>query len=337
MKGIWKRAILFGAAGFSVVAVELIPYKGAAAERLVTIQSAQVISQSLPWIAQAAGLFTKYNLDHQLVYIASSGIVAAAMVGGNGDVALTGLGIVRAYVQGATDLVFVGGAKNILTHSLLGGAQIKKIEDLKGKKIGISRFGSNSHYFAVQALKRFGMDPGRDVAFIQTGGEFETVAALVKDAIQAGSLTSPGDQKAIALGFHYIVYGPDIRIPFTATAFVTRRSLVAKRPQALGQFMRAMAEAAKLLHADKEFSRKVLEKHLRLEDKTILEAAYNEEIKALEPRVTISPEALQAILDEISQTDARAQKVKPQDLIDRRYLDEMEKSGFFAKLWPEKR
>ncbi len=175
------------------------------------------------------------------------------------------------------------------------------------------------------------------MAFIQTGGEFETVAALVKDAIQAGSLTSPGDQKALSAGFRYVVYGPDIRIPFTATALVTRRSLLAKRPQVLGQFMRAMAEAAKLLHADKQFSMKVLEKHLRLDDRKILEAAYNDEIKALEPRLAVGPEALQAILDEISQIDPRAQKVKPQDLIDRRYLDEMDKSGFFAKLWAEKR
>ena len=337
MKEVLRRVTLWGVAGFFLVAVHLAPYEGVAAERLVTIQSAQVISQSLPWVAQAAGLFAKYNLDHQLVYIASSGIVAAAMVGGSGDIALTGLGIVRAYVQGATDLVFIGGIKNILTHSLLGGAEIRKIEDLKGEKIGISRFGSNSHYFAVQVLKRFGLDPARDVAFIQTGGEFETVAALVKDAIQAGSLTSPGDQKAISAGFRYVVYGPDIRIPFTATALVTRRSLIAKRPQALGQFMRAMAEAAKLLHADKQFSMKVLEKHLRLDDRKILEAAYNDEIKALEPRLAVGPEALQAILDEISQIDPRAQKVKPQDLIDRRYLDEMDKSGFFAKLWAEKR
>jgi hypothetical protein len=82
---------------------------------------------------------------------------------------------------------------------------------------------------------------------------------------------------------------------------------------------------------------KVLEKHLRLDDRKILEAAYNDEIKALEPRLAVGPEALQAILDEISQIDPRAQKVKPQDLIDRRYLDEMDKSGFFAKLWAEKR
>ncbi len=134
MKEVLKRTILWAVAVFFLVAVHLVPYKGVAAERLVTIQSAQVISQSLPWVAQAAGLFAKYNLDHQLVYIASSGIVAAAMVGGNGDIALTGLGIVRAYVQGATDLVFIGGIKNILTHSLLGGAEIRKIEDLKGKK-----------------------------------------------------------------------------------------------------------------------------------------------------------------------------------------------------------
>jgi len=337
MKRSSVNRFLCAATGVILLALGVAPHETRAADKLIGIQSARVMSQSLPWIAQEAGLFQKYNLDFELVYIASSGIVAAAMLGGSGDLAFTGLGIVRAYVQGASDLVFVGGVKNILTHSILAGPEIKRPEDLKGKKIGISRIGSNSHYFTIQAVKRFGIDPGRDIAFIQTGGEFETVAALVKGGIHAGALTSPADQKAIAQGFHYVIYGPDLRIPFVATALVTRRSVIAKRPQVVGQFMRAMAEAAKITHMDKDFAIKVLDKYLRLDDRKVLDASYNEEIKALEPRMAINPEALQAILDEISQTDARAQRVKPQDVIDRRYLDELEKSGFFDKLWAEKR
>ncbi|MBI4523692.1 MAG: ABC transporter substrate-binding protein [Deltaproteobacteria bacterium] len=329
--------LVCSAAGVIVCALAALPRDAASAEKLITIQSARVMSQAMPWIAQEAGLFPKYNLDFQLVYIASSGIVAAAMVGGNGDVALTGLGMIRAYVQGASDFVFVGSIKNILTHSILAGPEIHKAEDLKGKKIGISRFGSNSHYFTVQAVKRLGMDPARDLSFIQTGGEFETLAALAKGGIHAGTMTAPADQKALAQGFHYVVYGPDLRIPFLATALATRRSLIARRPQVVGQFMRMMAEAAKILHTDKEFAKKVLEKQLRLNDRKVLDASYDDEIKALEPKLAMNAEALQAILDEVSVTDARAQKVKPQELVDGRYLDEMEKSGFLAKLWGEKR
>jgi hypothetical protein len=97
-----------------------------------------------------------------------------------------------------------------------------------------------------------------------------------------------------------------------------------------------MAEAAKILHTDREFVYKVLGKQLRLSDRRVLDAGYNAEIQALEPRLAIKMESLQAILDEVAQTDARAKKVKPQEMVDSRYLDEMEKSGFFDQLWAKK-
>jgi hypothetical protein len=127
-----------------------------------------------------------------------------------------------------------------------------------------------------------------------------------------------------------------LKIPYTATAFVTKRSLLARRNQVMAQYMRAMAEAAKITHTDREFVYKVLGKNLRISDRSIMDAAYNAEIKALEPRFNIKNEALQAILDEVAQTDPRAKKIKPQELIDNRYLDEMEKSGFFDQLWAKK-
>ena len=101
--------------------------------------------------------------------------------------------------------------------------------------------------------------------------------------------------------------------------------------------MRVMAEAAKILHTNKEFTFKVLEKHLRVDDRKVLEDSYNAEIKVLEPKLDIKLEALQAMIDEVSQTDPRARTVLPQDLVDRRYLDDMEKTGFFSKLWTEKK
>jgi len=308
-----------------------------AADKLVVLYSARVMSQSMPWIAQEAGLFRKYDLDLQLVYVGGGPPAAAAALAGDTEVTLVGASsIVRPFVQGSRDLAFIGAIKNILTHSILAKPAIKKPEDLRGKRIGVTRIGSNPHYFAVQALRHFGLD-AREVAFIQTGGAPETLAALVSEGIDAAVLTAPTDSQATGLGYHYVVYGPDLRIPYAATTLVTRRPIVTRRPQVLGRFMRVMAEASMILHTDREFTYRVLGKQLRLDDRKILEASYNAEIKALEPRMVIKPEALQATLDEISPTEPRAKKVKPQELVDARFLDEMEKSGFFDQLWSGKR
>src|SRR5919109_598756 len=318
--------------------IGVLPVHGAAVpEKLVGIHSARVMSQSMPWMAQEAGLFKKYNIDFNLVFISSSGIVTAALLGGDAEMTVTGgIGNVAAYVRGSTDVVFIGGIKNIMTQTLVAGGNIKKPEDLKGKKIGVSRIGGEFHYFFIPALRRFGMDANRDVQFIQTGGDPETFAAFVSGSIDVANLTPPTDAQAIARGYHYVIYGPDLKIPYAATAFVTKRSVMAKRPQVISNFMRAMAETAKVMHTDRELVYKVLGKYLRVTDRKVLDSAYNAEIKVLEPRLVIKEESLQAILDELSQTDPRAKKIKPQELVDTRYLDEMEKSSFFDQLWTKK-
>ena len=304
------------------------------ADRLLGVQSARVMSQSMPWIAQETGIFRKYNLEFPLVYIGSSPLATAAMLGGDAQMMIDGgLGTVRAVVQGNSELVFIAGIKNYLTQSILAKPEIKRLEDLRGKKVGVTRIGSTTHYFAVQAFKRRSMEAGRDYVMIQTGGAPEMLAALLSGAIEAGTMTAPWDTRAIAEGFHYVVFGPDLRLPQVAVSFITRRSLIVRNSPVIAQFMRAMAEAAKILHTDKEVTFRVLGKYLRVDDRKILETGYNSEIKALEPRMELKLDALQAILDDVAQVDPRAKQIKAVDLYDRRFLDEMEKSGFFEKLW----
>ena len=322
-----------------IALVCLLPFGGVfAADRLTGLHSAQVMSQSMPWIAQEAGLFKKYDMDFRLVFIASSPIATAATLGGDAEVAVTGaIGNVRAYVQGSFDLVFIGGVKNILTHNIMGKPDIKRPEDLKGRRLGVGRFGSNTHYFVVQALRKFGLDAAKDVQAIPTGGGPESLAALIGGRVDAAALVAPGDAGAASQGFRYVINGPELRIPYAATTFVTLRSLIAKRGPIIGRFMRAMAESAKILHTDKNFLYKVLGKYMRLTDTKILDSAYQSEIPALERRLEIQDSALQASLDEIAPLDPRATAVKPQALVDRRYLIELEKSGLFAQLWGDKK
>jgi NitT/TauT family transport system substrate-binding protein len=304
-----------------------------AADKLIGIHSARVLSQTMPWVAQEAGLFKKYNLDFDLVFIASAPSATAAMLSGGAEISLGGgEGAIRAYVQGATDFVFLAGFKNVLTHSILARPDIKRPADLKGKKIGINRIGSNPHYFAVQALRRSGIDPA-EVNFMQSGGSPETLAALLSGGLDAAALNPPADAQALANGLHYVIYGPELRLPYPATVFVTRRTILAKRQPVLGEFLRAMAEAGKIIHTDKEFVYKVLGKYLRVSDRKVLDAAYNGEIKFLETKLEINNEGIQAVLEEVSKADPRAKKLNAQELIDRRFLNEMDKSGFFDKLW----
>jgi ABC-type nitrate/sulfonate/bicarbonate transport system substrate-binding protein len=303
-----------------------------ATDRLVGAHSAQVLSQSMPWIGQEAGLFKKYDLDFRLVLIVSSPVATAANINGDAEIQVTGaIGNVRAYVQGVNDLVFIGGIKNTMTHNILGKPEIKRPEDLKGRKVGVGRFGSNTHHFVVEALKKFGMDASRDIQQIQTGGGPETLAALVGGSVEAAALVAPGDAGAAARGFRYVVNGAELRIPYGATVIVTLRSIIAKRSPVIGRFMRVMAEASKILHTDRNFVYKVLGKYMRITDTKVLDSAYQSEVPALERRLEIRDAALQASLDEIAPLDARAKSIKPQDMIDRRYLVELEKSGVFDK------
>jgi len=303
-----------------------------AADRLTGLHSAQVMSQSMPWIAQEAGLFKKYDLDFRLVFIPSSPVATAATLNGDAEIGVTGaIGNVRAYVQGFTDLVFIGGVKNFLTHSIVAKPDIKRPEDLKGKKVAVGRFGGNTHYFTIQALRKFGMDASKDIQTIQTGAGPETLAALIAGNVDAAGLVAPFDAAAVNRGYVYVINGFDLRIPYGATQFVTLRSVLNKRGPVIGRFMRVMAESATIMHTDKAFVYKVLGKYLRVTDTKILDSAYQTEIPALERRLEVRDAALQASLDEIAPTDPRAKAIKPQELIDRRYLAELEKSGAFSK------
>jgi NitT/TauT family transport system substrate-binding protein len=327
--GVVPVLIIFG--------IALVPSGIAAADKLYTIYTARVMSQTYPWIAEEAGLFKKYDLDIPLVFVTPGAPAVAAILSGDSEVAVTGAAsITRPIVQGNKDPVLIGVVKSMLTHSILAKPEIKRPEQLKGRRIGVSRIGSNPHYFAVQALRHFGID-SREVSYIQTGGAPETLASLVAQGIDAAVLTVPTDAQALKLGYHYVVYGPDLKIAYAATTFTTRRSIIAKRGPVIGRFMRAMAEAAKIMHTDKEYIYKVLGKYLRIDDRKLLEASYSVEIKALEPRLAIRPEGLQSTLDEIAPTEPRAKNVKPQEMVDTRYLDEMEKSGFFDQLWAGKK
>ncbi len=305
-----------------------------AADKIVALYSSHAVPYVMPWVAEELGALKKYDIDLEFVYIPSSSAATAALLGGNVEIGLLGgVGIVNAYSSGATDVVFIGSIKNIMTQSILAKPEITRLEQLRGKRIGVTRIGSNTHFFTVQAFRRAGMVPDKDFIFIQTGGDNETLGALASGRIDAATMLPPTDGKALALGFRYVVFGPDIAIPYAAATITTRRSVIARRSALIGRFMRAMAEASRAMHRDRELVYRVMEKKLRIKDRSILESSYNIEMKVMEPRLELKAAAIQPMIEEVAKTNPRANDVRPQDLMDRRYLAEMESSGFFGQLW----
>jgi len=167
---------------------------------------------------------------------------------------------------------------------------------------------------------------------IQTGGAPETFLALATGAVDAASLTTPQDTRAAFKGFNYVIDGREIKPAYVATGFVTLRSVIAKRPKVISQFMHMMAESYKIMVTDRDLAFRLMAKKIGLTDRKVFGAAYTQELKVLEPRLDIKPIAIQATLDEIAKTDPRAKQVTAQQLIDRRFLEEMEKDGTFDRL-----
>ncbi|HWH78294.1 MAG TPA: ABC transporter substrate-binding protein [Candidatus Binatus sp.] len=330
----FKNAILDLRWLFLVLAWITLADLAAAADKLVALYSSHAVPYSMPWVAEEMGLFKKHDIDFAFVYIPSSSTATAALLGSNVEVGLLGgMGIVNAYASGANDLVFIGSIKNIMTQSILAKPEITKLEQLRGKRVGVTRIGSNTHFFTVQVFRRAGMNPDKDFTFIQTGGDNETLGALVSGRIDAAAMLPPTDGRAIALGFRYVVFGPDIGIPYAASTITTRRSVIAKRGAVVGRFMRAMAEASRAMHRDKEMVYRVLEKKLRIKDRAVLDASYAIEMKVMEPRLELKATAIQPMIDEVAKTNSKAADIKPQELMDRRYLVDMENSGFFNQVW----
>ena len=161
----------------------------------------------------------------------------------------------------------------------------------------------------------------------------ENLAALLSGNVDAATMTGPsGGTRAAAQGFRYVVHGPDLHIPFAAATLIRRRSVLNARTGDRKICPRHRGSDENIIFGQGPYlqsSRQAAAHH----DRKLLDAAYDEEIKVMEQRLEFKNEAFQAIIDETGKVDARAEKIKPQDLVDRGFLDAMNKSGFFEKLW----
>ncbi len=233
--------------------------------------SALVPSGAPFWIAHELGLFEKEGLLVKLVYINASPLVIASILAGDIQVSLSGVSaIVSAYARGS-DLVAIAGAVNKINVSIYALPEIKKPEDLRGKRLGITRFGGLYDFSANYALKKWGLQAAKDVAVIQIGDAPSLMSALVGNSIQAATLQPPSTITAAQRGYRELMDLSKSGFEYQNTVVLSTRSVIRKSPDTFRRFMRAYSTALGIFHQQREPTLKVMAKHLKGIDPFILE------------------------------------------------------------------
>lgn len=286
------------------------------------------------WAAREAGLFKKHGLDIDLIAFPSGTEGMAAMIAGEIEfLAIAGSTTASAAIGGA-DVISIALINDRLLTSLVVGPGIRKPEDLKGKSIGISRFGTSIDTAARIAVQHYGMEPIRDVSLVQLGAVSSAVAALRGGRIHGAILSYPTIIQARREGFHEMLDIASLGTPYAANGITLRRSFMQQRREITINFLKAYLESIARVKKDKPFAMDVMGKYLRSKDRELLDETYEFAItKYLKPRPVPSAEAFRSVVNELAQVNPKAKGQDPKRFYDDGLLQELDKNGFMSALY----
>jgi NitT/TauT family transport system substrate-binding protein len=303
-------------------------------EKMRFIYSAIGGSQSSVWITHEAGIFRKHGLDLELLYVGGGG--RAAQVVQSGEVPMgifTGGAVVNADLAGG-DLVVIASGMNAITFFLIARPEIKQIEDLKGKKIGITRFGSATDFALGYSERQWPIKRGRDFAVIQMGGMPEMMQGLKSRALDAATINAEFSILARKDGLKELADMSAMGLSFPTSSIVTTRSFIKRNENAVRKFVRGFVEGVHYAKTQRAFSLDVFGKYLKNNDREYLGAIYDLYVSRYVPKIPYpSPEAMKTVLDQMAEKDPRAAAASPEQFIDARFFSELEREGFIQKLW----
>jgi NitT/TauT family transport system substrate-binding protein len=305
----------------------------AAAEKFVIAWSAVSALNSPFWVMNDAGFLKQEGLDMELVYIASSPTVARATLAG--DIVISGANsqvIVDVGLQGG-DLVAMGAITNVVAFYVMAAPEIKSVPDLKGKVVGVTRFGASTDFGMRMLLSKYGLEAAKDVPFIQIGGMPELAAALSKKTVYAAPMSQPMVYVAQQAGMKMIANLANEEIPFMHIGLTTSRKWIREhRPQAKA-FIRAHGRAIHFMHTRREETRAIFAKYTKIKDQGMLDGSIQYGYDFMEKIPLVKPQAFQVTLDQIARTNPKAKQAKPEQFFDNSLVQELVNEGFFAKLW----
>lgn len=278
------------------------------------------------------GFFKKYGLDVKpLVMSGSSTAIASMLSGEMSFITIAGSGIINAHLAGS-DAVMIAGTVNYAPYELVVSKEIKRIEDLTGKKLGIARFGGSADFLARWALERYGLKPGKDVVILQSGGNPERLAAVEQGAIQATLLEQSFAYRAHKDGLKTILDYSTVGLDYQHSGIGATKSYIEKNHDLTIRFLKGMIEGIHQMKRDRAFGTKVIERHLRVKDPETLRIAYDYNVPALPNVPYVNLKGMKFLLDTIAESNPKAGKVKPEDVGDNDAVREIESSGFIKQI-----
>jgi NitT/TauT family transport system substrate-binding protein len=285
------------------------------------------------WVAQEGRIFEKYDIDSHLVLIASGSLMVQAMLGGDLPIAAAaGSAAVDASLGGA-DLVMFGSLVKVPAFYIMALPEIKTIEDLRGKPVGVTRFGSSTDFTMRYVLRKQGLEPGRDVTLIQTGDLFAAAAMLRTRAIVAAPFSSPANLRAEEAGAKVLMNMGKAGVYFPHDAFMARRSFVNANGDLVRRFLKAYSEGVYRLFNDQDLSRRAISKYGRANDAKTIDAVYKYALDYVDKIPYNTREGIQEVLKQVAERNPKAKDAKPEAFYDDRFVKELDNQGFYKQLW----
>src|SRR5206468_456054 len=293
--------------------------------------------QSNVWVAREEGLFKKYGLEVEPIFLRGGQIATQALAGGDPPIVNIGT-VVQANLTGY-NLVLVAAVENQYDQIVFTRPGITSLEQLKGKNFGISGFGAATHYAALILLKHLKLEPIKDVALIPGGPDAERFAALTAGKIDATFFTSSTATPARKAGFVELLQIADLGVEVQGNGFATSRAYVQSNRDTVKSGLKGFVEAIYFIYANKKEAQKVFSKYMRTNDSTVLEDSYQVYIKMIPKKPYPTLKGIQFMLDMLAEKMPQAKNAKPEQFVDLSFLQELEKEGFFnemVKRYPSK-
>jgi len=280
------------------------------------------------FVAQEGGYFKREGLDTELLYIGGGSLLIQSMLSGDVPFAYgPSVPVINASLRGA-DLVLIGNTGNALVFSIMSRPEIKQPAQLKGKKVGVTRLGGSTDWALDLALKQWGLERGRDLAVIQTGGMPEGLAALISGALDAVVLSPPSNFRAAKAGMHELADVGQLGVVFPNTPLSTTRSYIKANRDTVLRFLRGFTQGLNRFRTDKEFSMKVLSRYTKVTDAETLAQLHQTFVRYSGDRIPyVRAEGVDEILKRTPGKEAR--EAKAGEFIDNSMLKELEQSGWF--------
>ena len=306
---------------------------GNAQEKIRVGQGSVSLQSGLMHIAKDRGLFAKYGLVAEVIYIPGGSTNVQVLVSGSLDLSqLSGAPGVAANLEGA-DLVYFLGLLDKLNYQLITRPEIKSVEQLKGKKFGVSRFGSSADFGMRAMLKRVGIDPLKEATILQIGDEPARIAAITSGNVDGTVVNAPFSSEAERLKLNVLADSVKMNVPFFNTGLLGSRRFLEKQDAKVMNFLRGYLEAIKILKTERDYSVKALGQFTRVSNVKALQEGYDYFVNQLPNVPYPSAEAMQAVVAQIAETNPKARGIDAKGYVNDRYLKRLEEEGFLKKLW----